>query len=157
MKSLFQNCILYLLGLSLCNIIYFFDDDLNHSSVTNIQKINKKNQEGGKNFFTPLYIYIYIYIYIVYVCISVMSHQENQTCLCDSICQAFAQVQWHPFTSVAGKYALVLHAEIVVLLVKEAIETTSPAEMKKGFCSPYFIVPKKGGGLRPVLGVTHYK
>lgn len=80
-----------------------------------------------------------------------LSHQENQTCLCDSICQASAQVQWHPFTSVAGKYALVLHAEIVVLLVKEAIETASPAEMKKGFCSPYFIVPKKGGGLQPII------
>ncbi len=26
-----------------------------------------------------------------------------------------------------------------------------PAEMRQGFYSPYFIVPKKGGGLRPIL------
>ncbi len=26
-----------------------------------------------------------------------------------------------------------------------------PAEMKSGFYSPYFIMPKKGGGLRPIL------
>ncbi|KAL0157927.1 hypothetical protein M9458_046003, partial [Cirrhinus mrigala] len=33
----------------------------------------------------------------------------------------------------------------------DAIETVPSAEMKKGFYSPYFIVPKKGGGLRPIL------
>ncbi|KAL0166051.1 hypothetical protein M9458_037895, partial [Cirrhinus mrigala] len=38
-----------------------------------------------------------------------------------------------------------------VLLAKDAIETVPSAEMKKGFYSPYFIVPKKGGGLRPIL------
>ncbi len=60
-KSLFQNCILYVLGLSLCNIHFF--DDLNHSSVTYAK--NEKKKERGKNFFTPLHIiYIYIYIYI---------------------------------------------------------------------------------------------
>ncbi len=45
----------------------------------------------------------------------------------------------------------VLLAEIVVLLAKEAIEPVPPAEMKSGFYSPYFIVPKKGDGLRPIL------
>ncbi|KAL1270896.1 hypothetical protein QQF64_029912 [Cirrhinus molitorella] len=30
-------------------------------------------------------------------------------------------------------------------------EPVPPAEMKSGFYSPYFIVPKKGGGLRPIL------
>ncbi len=34
---------------------------------------------------------------------------------------------------------------------KDAIEPVPPAEMKSGFYSPYFIVPKKGGGLRPIL------
>ncbi len=38
-----------------------------------------------------------------------------------------------------------------VLLAKDAIEPVPPAEMKSGFYSPYFIVPKKGGGLRPIL------
>ncbi|KAL0195086.1 hypothetical protein M9458_008658, partial [Cirrhinus mrigala] len=51
-------------------------------------------------------------------------------------------------TSVQGPNTAVLRAEIAVLL---AIETVPSAEMKKGFYSPYFIVPKKGGGLRPIL------
>ncbi|KAI2644936.1 Inactive tyrosine-protein kinase 7 [Labeo rohita] len=54
-------------------------------------------------------------------------------------------------TSVRSKNTAVLHAEIAVLLAKDAIETVPSAEMKKGFYSPYLIVPKKGGGLRPIL------
>ncbi|KAI2644612.1 hypothetical protein H4Q32_030720 [Labeo rohita] len=54
-------------------------------------------------------------------------------------------------TSVRGSSATVLRAEIAVLLAKGAIETVPSAEMRKGFYSPYFIVPKKGGGLRPIL------
>ncbi|KAL0151374.1 hypothetical protein M9458_053368, partial [Cirrhinus mrigala] len=54
-------------------------------------------------------------------------------------------------TSVRGSSTAVLRAEITVLLAKDAIETVPSAEMKKGFYSPYFIVPKKGGGLRPIL------
>lgn len=54
------------------------------------------------------------------------------------------------FTSVGGKDA-VLRAEAAVLLVKDAIEPVPPAKMKKGFCSFYFIVPKKSGELRPIL------
>ncbi len=54
-------------------------------------------------------------------------------------------------TSVMNKDAPVLHAQVVVLLAKDAIELVPPAEMKSGFYSPYFIVPKKGGGLRLIL------
>ncbi|KAL0179586.1 hypothetical protein M9458_025028, partial [Cirrhinus mrigala] len=54
-------------------------------------------------------------------------------------------------TSVQVPNTAVLRAEIAVLLAKDAIETVPSAEMKKGFYSPYFIVPKKGGGLRPIL------
>ncbi|KAL0186640.1 hypothetical protein M9458_018310, partial [Cirrhinus mrigala] len=54
-------------------------------------------------------------------------------------------------TSVQGPNTAVLRAEIAVLLAKGAIESVPSAEMKKGFYSPYFIVPKKGGGLRPIL------
>ncbi|KAI2661295.1 ORF V: Enzymatic polyprotein [Labeo rohita] len=32
-----------------------------------------------------------------------------------------------------------------------ALEPVPPAEMKSGFYSPYFIVPKKSGGLQPIL------
>ncbi len=52
-------------------------------------------------------------------------------------------------TSVAVRNAPVLRKEIAVLLAKNAIEPVPPAEMR--FYSPYFIVPKKGGGLRPIL------
>ncbi len=47
--------------------------------------------------------------------------------------------------------APILRAEIAVLLAKDAIEPVPPADMRSGFYSPYFIVPKKGGGLRPIL------
>ncbi len=50
-----------------------------------------------------------------------------------------------------SKDAPVLRAEVAVLLAKDAIEPVPPAEMKSGFYSPYFIVPKKDGGLRPIL------
>ncbi len=47
--------------------------------------------------------------------------------------------------------APILRAEIAVLLAKDAIELVPPADMRSGFYSPYFIVPKKSGGLRPIL------
>ncbi len=53
-------------------------------------------------------------------------------------------------TSVAVRNAPVLREEIAVFLAKDAIEPVPPAEMRQGFYSPYFIVPKKGGGLRPI-------
>ncbi len=55
------------------------------------------------------------------------------------------------FTSVKPADAPVLRAEIAVLLAKDAIEPVPPADMESGLFSPYFIVPKKGGGLRPIL------
>ncbi len=54
-------------------------------------------------------------------------------------------------TSVAVRNAPVLRKEIAVLLAKDAIEPVPPAERRQGFYSPYFIVPKKRGGLRPIL------
>ncbi len=50
-----------------------------------------------------------------------------------------------------NKDAPVLCAEVAVLLEKDAIEPVPPAEMESGFYRPYFIVPKKGRGLRPIL------
>ncbi len=54
-------------------------------------------------------------------------------------------------TTVRAADAPILRAEIAVLLAKDAIEPVPPADMRSGFYSPYFIVPKKGGGLRPIL------
>ncbi len=55
------------------------------------------------------------------------------------------------FTSVKAADAPILRAETAVLLAKDTIETVPPADMRSGFYSPDFIVPKKGGGLRPIL------
>ncbi len=55
------------------------------------------------------------------------------------------------FTSVGNKDIHVLHAEIAVLLAKDEIQPVPPANMKSGFYSPYFIVPKKSGELRLIL------
>ncbi len=51
-------------------------------------------------------------------------------------------------TSVQHSNAHVLHAEVMSLLAKRAVETVSPAQ---SFYSHYFLVPKKDGGLRPIL------
>ncbi len=45
----------------------------------------------------------------------------------------------------------ILHAEITVLLAKDAIELVPPADMRSGFYSPCFIVPKKSSRLRPIM------
>ncbi len=42
---------------------------------------------------------------------------------------------------------------ITVLLAKDVMKPAPPADMKAGFFSPYIIVPKKSGGLRPILGL----
>ncbi len=61
------------------------------------------------------------------------------------------------FTSVKAVNTHVLRAEIAVLLAKDAIELVPPADMRSGFYSPYFIVPKKSGGLRPDLGSASFE
>ncbi len=53
--------------------------------------------------------------------------------------------------STVVRNASVLRKEIAVLLAKDAIEPVPPAERRQGFYSTYFIVPKKRGGLRPIL------
>ncbi|XP_077061833.1 uncharacterized protein LOC143714498 [Siphateles boraxobius] len=47
--------------------------------------------------------------------------------------------------------ALVLEQEVKTLLQKEAIERVPPPSLESGYYSRYFIVPKKDGGLRPIL------
>lgn len=50
-----------------------------------------------------------------------------------------------------GKDAPIMRVEVATLLAKGAIEPVPPAEMKSGFYSPYFVVPKKTDWLRPIL------
>ncbi|XP_076144523.1 uncharacterized protein LOC143127104 [Alosa pseudoharengus] len=45
----------------------------------------------------------------------------------------------------------ILHKEILTLLEKKAIERVNTGAQHAGFYSKYFIIPKKDGGLRPVL------
>ncbi len=47
--------------------------------------------------------------------------------------------------------ASVLHQGLSSLLLKGAIEEVPQSDLKQGFFSRYFLVPKKDGGLRPIL------
>ncbi|KAL0147865.1 hypothetical protein M9458_056824 [Cirrhinus mrigala] len=46
-------------------------------------------------------------------------------------------------------------SEVLILLEKGAIEVVHPAQSESGFYSRYFLVPKKDGGLRPILDLRH--
>ncbi|KAL0196189.1 hypothetical protein M9458_009761, partial [Cirrhinus mrigala] len=54
-------------------------------------------------------------------------------------------------TLVGPEQGLVMEQEVATLLRKEAIEVVPPHDRESGFYSRYFIVPKKDGGLRPIL------
>ncbi len=47
--------------------------------------------------------------------------------------------------------AQVLRAEVINLLEKWSIKIVPPVQSKSGFYSRYFLIPKKDGGLRPIL------
>jgi hypothetical protein len=46
-----------------------------------------------------------------------------------------------------GKDTPVMQGEVAALLAKGVIKPVPPADMKYGVYSPYFIIPKKSGGL----------
>ncbi|MGL5156227.1 MAG: hypothetical protein ACRC9H_15100, partial [Aeromonas veronii] len=54
-------------------------------------------------------------------------------------------------TVVDSEQALVMAKEVQALMQKEAIEKVPPHCRESGFYSRYFVVPKKDGGLRPIL------
>ncbi len=81
-----------------------------------------------------------------------LAHAHNSTRLRDSVRQATSQVQRCSRDISGGpERPCLAQGDLAVLLAKDAIEPVSPPEMRQGFYSPYFIVPKKGGGLRPIL------
>ncbi len=45
--------------------------------------------------------------------------------------------------------------ELPSLLLKGAIEVVSQSDLEQGFFSHYFLVPKRDGGLRPILDLRH--
>jgi hypothetical protein len=47
--------------------------------------------------------------------------------------------------------------EVKKLLGKGAIELVPPGQEGQGFYSTFFIVPKKDGGLRPILNLYTWK
>ena len=55
------------------------------------------------------------------------------------------------FSQAGGQAGDVLQQEILSLLDKGAIQEVPKSQMKYGFYSRYFLVSKKGGGLRPIL------
>lgn len=58
-------------------------------------------------------------------------------------------------TIVKPEQALVMEQEVLALLIKGAIERVLPLDRESGFYSRYFIVPKKDGGLRPILDLRN--
>ncbi len=82
-----------------------------------------------------------------------LAPKDHLTRLCDSVRPASTQVQGHPPHSSEGSRCPCLVRGIAVLLAKDVMEPVPPADMKAGFFSPYIIVPKKSGGLRPILGL----
>ncbi len=50
-----------------------------------------------------------------------------------------------------------MEREVDTLLRKGAIEMVPPHKRKSGFYSRYFIVPKKDGGLRPILDLHQFE
>lgn len=55
------------------------------------------------------------------------------------------------FSQASGQAAQVLQDEIASLLDKRAIRVVPPEQSNTGFYSRYFLVRKKGGGMRPIL------
>lgn len=55
------------------------------------------------------------------------------------------------YSQAEGEAAHFLRSEITSLLEKKAIQMVPPAQSQSGFYSRYFVVPKKGGGMRPIL------
>ncbi len=82
-----------------------------------------------------------------------LAPKDHLTRLCDSVCPASSQVQGHPPHSSEGSPCPCLGRGITVLLAKDVMVPVPPADMKAWFFSPYIIVPKKSGGLRPILGL----
>ncbi len=54
-----------------------------------------------------------------------------------------------------SKNAHVLRSEVMALLAKGAVERVPPAQSESRFYSRYFLVPKKDGGLRPILDLRY--
>ncbi len=80
-----------------------------------------------------------------------LAHVHNSTQLRDSVRQTTSQVQ-RCSRDLGGSTEWPCFARGDCCPPgKDAIKPVPPAEMRQGFYSPYFIVPKKGGGLRPIL------
>ncbi len=60
-------------------------------------------------------------------------------------------------TLVGPEQALIMEREVYTLLRKGAIKMVPPHERESGFYSRYFIVPKKDGGLRPILDLRQFE
>ncbi len=80
-----------------------------------------------------------------------LAHAHNSTRLRDSVRQATSQVQRRSRDCGGSSECSCLARGDCCPPGKDAIEPVPPAEMRQGFYSPYFIVPKKDGGLRPIL------
>ncbi len=80
-----------------------------------------------------------------------LGYGDNKTRLFTPIRSKTPAFQRRGLHLVQGENTRVLRSEVMTLLEKEAIEMVPPALSESGFYSRYFLVPKKDGGLRPIL------
>ncbi len=67
-------------------------------------------------------------------------------------CFSLGSPRWSgPDVLTNPEQALVLEEEVSSLLRKEAIKVVPPLDRESGFYSRHFVLPKKDGGLRPIL------
>ncbi len=80
-----------------------------------------------------------------------LAPEDHQTRLRDSVRPASSQVQGQSVHLSVAPGCPCLACRSRVLLAKDAIQPAPPAEMESGlYKGPYFIVPKKHGGLHPI-------
>ncbi len=84
-----------------------------------------------------------------------LGSMDNKTRLYTSICSKTPRFGSVVSTSVQHNNAHVLRAAVMSLLVKGAVETVCPAQSMSGFYTRYLLVPKKDGGLRPILDLRY--
>ncbi len=81
---------------------------------------------------------------------SALALENHQTRLCDSVRSASSQVQGHSVYLCAEQRCSCLACRNCGP-TGEGHVRAGPSKMKSGFYSPYLILPRKGGGLRPIL------
>ncbi len=114
------------------------------SDCTNRYKSRNQSREAG----TASRIFDSVETSAKYISLGPADYKKRVS---DTVWVSPAQVHGVLSTEVAPQQVLAREQEIKALLEKEAIEYVPHSNRETGFYSRYFIVPKKDGGLRPIL------